>query len=144
MSQYTQPNQTVKSGSTLTFRQLIQSLKDFDDQYAAVMPQAKDAEASCWGIQYIWFDNGVLMLGQYDDEGLDVGLIVERIEKCVPSELLDTPAIVKIGVAEDEDSDARKILDKYGEDAKTNTVLSSVVKHIRGDDMFCKWVLKFK
>ena len=144
MSQYTKPNQNVESESTLTFRQLIQSLKDFDDQLAAVMPQAKDAKNSAWGIQYIWFENGVLMLGQYDDEGLDVGLIAERIEKCVPSELLDTPALVKVGVAEDEDSYARKILDKHGEDAKTNIVTSSVVKHIRGDEMFCKWVLKFK
>ena len=127
----------------LTFRQLIQSLKDYDDQLGAVMPVAKGAEASCWGIQYIWFDNGVLMLGQHDDEGLDVGLIVERIEKCLPQELLDTPAIVKIGVAEDEDTAIRKILDKYGEDAKTNTVSSSEVKHIRGDEWFCKWVLKF-
>lgn len=127
----------------ITFRQLIQSLKDFDDQLAAVMPQAKDAENPYWGIQYIWFDNGVLMLGQHDDEGLDVGLIAERIEKCLPQELLDTPAVVKVGVAEDVDSTDRKILDKYGEDAKTNTVSSSVFKHIRGDEMFCKWVLKF-
>lgn len=136
-------NRTCDSKTSITFRQLVQSLRDFDDQYAAIMPQAKDAEHPVWGIQYIWFADGILMLGQHDDEGLDVGLIIEKIEKCLPQELLDTPATVKIGVAEDVDSDSRKILDKYGEDAKTNTVSSSVVKHIRNDDCFCKWVLKF-
>ena len=60
----------------ITFKQLIQSLRDFDDQYAAIMPQAKDAEHPVWGIQYIWFADGILMLGQHDDEGLDVGLII--------------------------------------------------------------------
>ena len=131
----------VSTNGGITFRQLIQTLKDFSDQLAAVMPSARGAEASCWGIQHIWFENGVLHLGQHDDEGLGVGLIAERIEKCVPAELLDTPAHVKVGVAEDVNSDARKILDKYGEDAKTNTVSSSEVKNKNG--WFCRWVLKF-
>ena len=127
----------------LTFRQLIQSLRDFGDQYASVMPVAKDAENSAWGIENIWFADGVLMLGQNDDEGLTCDLIAERIEKCVPADLLDEGAVVKVGVTYQKGGVNIDVLTKYDEPAKAHTVQSSVVKPCRGDDWFCKWTLKF-
>ena len=144
--------------SGLTFRQLIQSLKDYDDQYASVKPYAKGAENPYWGIQYIWFENGVLNLGQIDDEGLTCDTIAERIEECVPKEMLDCPAIVKIGTVEGDEDD-RQIYDADGEPASAQTVLMSEVKadthdlddefddefveDVEDDSWFCKWVLKF-
>ena len=126
----------------LTFRQLIQSLKDFEDQCASVMPVAKDAEASCWGIEYIWFEDGVLQLGQHDDEGLTCDLIAERAEGCIPSELLDSPARVKVGVTE-RPNGVGKLYTADGEPCSEHLVKSSVVKPCRGNDWFCKWTLKF-
>ena len=126
----------------LTFRQVIQSLKDFGDQYASVMPMAKGAEASCWGIQYIWFEDGVLMLGQHDDEGLPCDLIAKQAEGCIPSELLDSPAHVKIGVTE-RPNGVMKLYTADGEPCVEHLVKSSVVKPCRGNDWFCKWTLKF-
>jgi len=134
---------TEKGGEApLTFRQLIQSLRDFGDQYASVMPVAKDAENSFWGIENIWFENGVLMLGQHDDEGLSCDTIAERIEGCVPSDLLDGVAVVKIGVTYQSGGVNIDVLTKYDEPAKARTVQSSVVKPCR-DNWFCKWTLKF-
>ena len=127
----------------LTFRQLIQSLRDFGDQYASVMPVAKDAENSAWGIENIWFADGVLMLGQHDDEGLTCDLIAERIEKCVPADLLDEVAVVKVGVTYQKGGVNIDVLTKYDEPAKAHTVQSSVVKPCRDNDWFCKWTLKF-
>ena len=127
----------------LTFRQLIQSLRDFGDQYASVMPVAKDAENSYWGIENIWFADGVLMLGQTDDEGLSCDLIAKKIEKCVPSDLLDEVAVVKVGVTYQKGGVNIDVLTKYDEPAKAHNVQSSVVKPCRGDDWFCKWTLKF-
>ena len=144
--------------NNLTFRELIKSLKDYDDQCSAVMPYADGAEAPCWGIQYIWFNDGVLHLGQHDDEGLDVGLIVKKIEKCLPEEMLDKPAVVKIGTVEGDEDD-RQIYDVDGEPASARTVLTSEVKpnsydpddefddeiaeDWEDDSWFCKWILKF-
>lgn len=128
--------------SPLTFRQLIQSLRDFGDQYASVMPVARGAEASCWGIENIWFEDGVLMLGQHDDEGLTCGLIAERAEGCVPSELLDSPARVKVGVTE-KPNGVMELYTADGEPCAEHLVKSSVVKPCRGNDWFCKWTLKF-
>ena len=144
--------------NNLTFRELIKSLKDYDDQDSAVMPYADGAEAPCWGIQYIWFNDGVLHLGQHDDEGLDVGLIVEKIEKCLPEEMLDKPAVVKIGTVEGDEDD-RQIYDVDGEPAPARTVSTSEVKpnsydqddefddeiaeDWEDDSWFCKWILKF-
>ena len=125
----------------LTFRQVIQSLKDFGDQYASVMPVAKGAENPYWGIENIWFEDGVLMLGQHDDEGLTCDLIAERIEGCVPSELLDSPAHVKIGVTE-KPNGVMKLYAADGEPCVEHLVKSSVVK-ARSDGWFCKWTLKF-
>ena len=50
----------------LTFKELIQPLKDFKVQYACVMPVAKGAEDPVWGIYDIWFEDGVLNIGQYE------------------------------------------------------------------------------
>ena len=127
--------------SPLTFRQVIQSLRDYEDQDSSVMPVAKDAESSVYGIEYIWFADGVLMLGQHDDEGLTCDLIADRIEGCVPSELLDSNARVKIGVTE-RPNGVMKLYTKYGEPCAEHFVKSSVVKSCR-DDYFCKWTLKF-
>ena len=132
----------VKGGETrLTFRQVIQSLRDYGDKYASVMPVAKDAENAMWGIEDIWFEDGVLMLGQHDDEGLTTDLIADRIEGCVPSELLDSNARVKIGVT-DRPNGVMKLYTKDGELCVEHFVKSSVVKPCR-DDYFCKWTLKF-
>ena len=144
--------------NNLTFRELIKSLKDYDDQCSAVMPYADGAEAPCWGIQYIWFNDGVLHLGQHDDEGLDVGLIAEKIEKCLPQEMLDCPAVVKIGTVEGDEDD-RQIYDVDGEPASARTVSTSEVKPNaydpddefddefaedgEDDSWFCKWILQF-
>lgn len=144
--------------SGLTFRQLIQSLKDYNDQYASVMPYADRAEAPCWGIQYIWFNDGVLYLGQHDDEGLTCDTIAERIEECVPEEMLGYPAVVKIGTVR-VDEDNRQIYDIDGKPASARTVSISEVKANtydpddefddefaddgEDDSWFCKWVLKF-
>lgn len=134
---------TANSGeSTLTFSQVIKSLKDFEDQYASVMPVAKDAEPPVWGINDIWFADGVLMLGQTDDEGLTCGIIAERIEKCVPSDLLDEVAVVKIGETDKRGEVNVDIRTCYGDTANRHTIKSSTVKQCR-DDWFCKWVLKF-
>lgn len=134
---------SVKGGeSPLTFRQVIQSLRDFGDQYASVMPVAKDAENSAWGIEDIWFEDGVLMLGQHDDEGLTCDLIAERAEGCVPSELLDSPARVKVGVTE-RPNGVMKLYTADGEPCDEHLVKSSVVKPCRSNDWFCKWTLKF-
>ena len=127
----------------LTFRQLIQSLRDFGDQYASVMPVAKDAENSAWGIENIWFADGVLMLGQTDDEGDSCDLIAGKIEKCVLADLLDEVAVVKVGVTYQKDGVNIDVLTKYDEPAKAHTVQSSVVKPCRDDDWFCKWTIKF-
>ena len=144
----------------ITFKQLIQSIKDYEDQLASVMPVAKGAENPAWGIEDIWFENGVLMLGQIDDQGDPCSLIVENIERCVPKDMLDKPAMVKIGVVEDDD-DNRQIIDRYGNAATAYTVKSSEVKSMADaienndsedfeddcyeweDDDFCTWVLKF-
>ncbi len=125
----------------LTFRQLIQSLRDFGDQYASVMPHAKGAENPYWGIEDIWFENGVLNLGQTDDEGLSCGLIAERIEACVPSDLLDGVAVVRVGVTEKMNG-KMDLIDVDGDIAASHNVKSSEVKPTR-DDCFCKWILKF-
>ena len=133
---------SVKGGETpLTFRQVIQSLRDYGDKYASVMPVAKGAENSMWGIEDIWFEDGVLMLGQHDDEGLTTDLIADRIEGCVPSELLDSNARVKIGVTE-RPNGVMELYTKYGEPCAEHFVKSSVVKSCR-DDYFCKWTIKF-
>jgi hypothetical protein len=127
---------------TLTYRQLIQPLKDFKDQLASVMPVAKGAEDPVWGINDIWFEDGVLNLGQYDDEGDSCGGIADGIEKCVPPELLDEVAVVRIGVKEEEDG-KKELYGSYGQVSVSHNVKSSVVKPCRDDDWFCKWTLKF-
>lgn len=145
----------------ITFKQLIQSIKDYKDQLASIMPIADDAENPAWGIEDIWFEDGVLMLGQTDDQGDPCDLIVEKIERCVPEGLLDKPAVVKIGVA-GWGASKGKIFDKYGELAEAHIVKSSVVKSMADaianedsedfeddcydweDDAFCSWVLKFE
>ena len=145
----------------ITFKQLIQSIKDYKDQLASVMPIAPGAENPAWGIEDIWFEDGVLMLGQTDDQGDPCSLIVENIERCVPEGLLDKPAVVKIGVVDGDDDD-RKIIDRYGELAEAHIVKSSMVKSMSDaiasedsedfeddgydweDDAFCSWVLKFE
>ena len=129
-----------QNGTPLTFRQVIQSLKDFGDRYASVMPVAKGAENSAWGIEDIWFVDGVLMLGQHDDEGLTCDLIAERVEECVPSELLDSPARVKIGVT-CRPNGVIKLYTADGEPCVEHLVKSSEVR--RRNEDFCKWVLKF-
>jgi hypothetical protein len=124
------------------------------------MPVAKDAESPCWGIEDIWFEDGVLMLGQTDDQGDPCSLIAEKIERCVPEDMLDKPAMVKIGVV-DGDDDNRQIIDRDGDDATAYSVKSSVVKSMDdaienndsedfdddeyewADDAFCTWVLEF-
>ena len=128
--------------NTLTFRQLIQPLKDFEDPYASVRPVAKGAENPWWGIEDIWFENGVLNLGQTDDEGLTCDLITERIEKCIPSDLLDGAAVVRVGVTERMNG-KMELYSPDGEVSVNHTVTSSVVKPCRGNDWFCKWTLKF-
>ena len=146
--------------NTITFRQLIQSIKDYEDQLASIMPVARGAENPAWGIEDIWFEDGVLMLGQTDDQGDPCCLIVENIERCVPEDMLDKPAMVKIGVA-GWGASKGKIFDKYGELAEAHIVKSSVVKSMADaianndsedfeddgynwdDDAFCTWVLKF-
>lgn len=132
----------VSANVKLTFRQLIQSLKDFEDQHASVMPVAEGAEDPVWGIAYIWFENGVLNLGQYDDEGDSCCGIADEIEKCVPAELLDEVAVVRIGVKEEVDG-KKELYNPYGRVSKSHNVKSSIVKAIRDDDWFCKWILKF-
>ena len=133
---------SVKGGETpLTFRQVILSLRDYEDQNASVMPVAKDAESSVYGIEYIWFEDGVLMLGQHDDEGHPCCLIAERIEGCVPSDLLDEVAVVKIGVTA-RPNGVMGLYTKYGEPCAEHFVKSSEVKSCR-DDYFCKWTIKF-
>ena len=127
----------------LTFKQIIKSLRDFGDQYASVMPVAKGAEDPVWGIETIWFENGVLNLGQTDDEGDSCDLIAEKIEKCVPADLMDEVAVVKVGVTYQKGGVNIDVLTKYDEPAKAHNVQSSVVKPCRGDDWFCKWTLKF-
>lgn len=126
----------------LTFRQVIQSLRDYGDQYASVRPYAKGAENPFWGIYDIWFENGVLNLGQTDDEGLTCDLIAERIEKCVPSDMLDNTAVVRVGVTEKMNG-KMELVDKDGDVSVNHTVKSSEVKSYRNDDWFCKWILKF-
>lgn len=126
----------------LTFKQIIQSLRRFEDQHASVMPVAKGAEDPVWGIEYIWFENGILNLGQYDDEGDSCDLIANRIEECVPSDLLDEVAVVRVGVTE-EVNGKKELYDRYGKVSVNHTVTSSVVKPCRDDDWFCKWTLKF-
>ena len=132
----------ISKETPLTFRQIVQSLRDFGDQYASVMPVAKGAENPIWGINYIWFENGILNLGQHDDEGDSCDLIAEQIEECVPSDLLDEVAVVRIGVTEEVDG-KKDLYDPYGEVSVSHNVKSSVVKAIRDDDWFCKWILKF-
>jgi len=127
--------------SELTFRQIVQSLRDYGDQYASVQPHAKGAENPFWGIQDIWFDNGVLNLGQTDDEGLTCDLIAERIEKCVPSDMLDNTAVVRVGVTEKMNG-KMELVDKDGDVSVNHTVKGSEVKPTR-NDWFCKWILKF-
>lgn len=128
--------------SPLTYKQIIQSLRRFGDQNASVMPVAKGAEDPIWGINYIWFESGVLNLGQYDDEGDSCDLIAKQIEECVPAELLDEVAVVRIGVKEEVDG-KNELYDPYGKVSINHTVTSSVVKPCRDDDWFCKWTLKF-
>lgn len=134
---------SAKGGEApLTFRQVIQSLRDYDDQYASVQPHAKGAENPYWGIYDIWFENGVLNLGQTDDEGLTCDLIAERTEECIPEGLLDTTAVVRVGVT-DKRNGKMDLLDVDGDVAVNHTVKSSEVKPCRGNDWFCKWILKF-
>lgn len=135
-------SRSASANVKLTFQQLIQSLNDYSDKYASVMPHAKDAEHPVWGIQYIWFNDGVLYLGQHDDEGLTVDLIAERIQKCLPDEMLDKLAIVKVGVTDRRGGVNIDVFTQYGEPAKAHFVKSSEVKPTRNDD-FCKWILKF-
>ena len=148
-------------GGTLTFRQLIQSLRSYKDQYASVMPYADGAEDPVWGINDIWFEDGVLMIGQYDDEGDSCEGIADGIEKCVPADKLDEPAVVAIGVT-DEENGNKVVRSIYGSTANARTVASSVVKPAServtddeeefvddlDDDSWsisaCKWVLKFE
>ena len=125
----------------LTFKQIIQSLRRFEDQHASVMPVAKGAENPYWGIEDIWFENGVLNLGQTDDEGLTCDIIAERIEGCVPSDLLDGVAMIRVGVTE-KTNGKMELYDVDGEVSVNHTVKSSVVKPCR-DDWFCKWILKY-
>ena len=126
----------------LTFKQIIQSLRRFEDQNASVMPVAKGAENPVWGIETIWFENGVLNLGQTDDEGDSCDLIAGEIEKCVPADLMDEVAVVRVGVAENVNG-KMELYDPYGKVSVNHTVMSSVVKPCRDDDWFCKWTLKF-
>ena len=128
--------------SPLTFKQIIQSLRRFEDQHASVMPVAKGAENPYWGIETIWFENGVLNLGQTDDEGDSCDLIAGKIEECVPADLMDGVAVVRVGVKE-EVNGKKELYDPYGQVSVSHNVTSSVVKAIRDDDWFCKWTLKF-
>ena len=126
----------------LTYKQIIQTLRRFEDQNASVMPVAKGAEDPVWGIEYIWFENGILNLGQYDDEGDSCSFIADKIEKCVPPELLDEVAVVRIGVKE-EVNGKNELYSPYGEVSESHNVKSSEVKACRDDEWFCKWTLKF-
>ena len=146
---------------SIAYKRLIQSLRDYKDQYSSVMPYAEGAEDPCWGISDVWYEDGVLMIGQYDDEGNCCGRIADDIEKCLPPDMYDKPAVVKIGVVEGEDGD-RRIFDKDSEPATVRTVSSSEVKSAservtddeeeyvddldEDDEMCsaCKWVLKFE
>ena len=82
------------------------------------------------------------MLGQHDDEGLTCDLIAERAEGCIPSELLDSPARVKVGVTE-KPNGVMALYTADGEPCSEHLVKSSMVKPCRGNDWFCKWTLKF-
>lgn len=132
----------MKTG--ITFRQLIQSLKDYTDPYATVMIYAKDAEDPCWGIDKIWFEDNVLMIGQHDDEGNVCSGIIEDIESCLPIEQLDQIALVKVGVAYCNGNE-KQIINAFGKPAHTYKVGNSEVKRWRKyDDDHCKWILKLK
>ena len=131
---------SVGANVELTFRQIIQSFRDYGDQYASVMPHAKGAENPFWGIEDIWFENGVLNLGQTDDEGLTCDLIAERIEECVPDDLMDGVAVVRVGVTCKRNG-KMELHGADGEVSVNHTVKSSEVKH--KDDWFCKWILKY-
>ena len=154
-----------KKNKTLTFRQLVQSLRDFKDQNASVMPYAKGAENPAWGIEDVWFADGILNLGQTDDEGDSCGMIADKIEECVPEDMLDELAMVRVGVAGREEEDGKEVFDAYGDPALVHAVRGSVVKAMSekadweeeefagewegwdeedldmDDDWFCKWLL---
>jgi len=139
----------------ITYRQLVQSLRSYKDQLASVMPYADGAEDPVWGISDVWFEDGVLMIGQYDDEGDCCERIADGIEKCVPADKLDEPAVVKIGTIEGDEG-GRQIYSEYSEPALARKVASSEVKSMServgdydeygeaDDDWACKWVLKFE
>lgn len=131
----------AKQNEVITFKELVQTLRDYGDSYASVMPYAKDAEAPVWGVNDIWFVDGVLMIGQHDDEGLPADMVAECIQACVPEEMLDTPAVVKIGATYRRDGVNFDVCTPYGEPAKARLVKSSEVKRKNSD--FCKWILKF-
>lgn len=138
--------------TSLTFREIIQTFKNFDNQYASVMPYVEGAEDPCWGISEIWFEDGILMFGQYDDEGYCCANIVEEIEKCLPKEVLDLTAVVKVGPVSNEDG-SKEIVNNQYESAEEHIVVESIIipfseyvddddeYYNEDDDSFCKWVL---
>lgn len=145
--------------TSLTFRELIQSFKDFDNQDASVMPYIEGAEDPSWGISEIWFKDGILMLGQDDDEGYCCANIVEKIEACLPKEALDMAAIIKIGPVSNEDGE-REIVDIQYAPAEEYFVVKNDImpfsERVDDDDVyydedeedddgaFCKWVPMLK
>ena len=141
-----------KPDGKLTFRQLIESVEAFSDQDCHPNIVASTLDDCWWGVHEISFKDGVLSIRGYDDEGDECGDIAKEMRKLVPEDMLDKPALVKVGT-DDWKNKTDGVLDQYDKPVKACSVKDSIVTFYDegeegqdqdgseddGEPYFCKW-----
>ena len=136
------------SGKPLTFRQLIESVEAFSDQESCPNLRADTLDDFWWGVHEISFKDGVLSIKGYDDEGDWCKGIANNMRKCIPEDMLDKPALVKVG-KDDWENGTDEVVDQDENPVKACSVKDSIVTFYDKDEVsdeeedyestFCKW-----
>lgn len=138
-------------GKPLTFRQLIESVEAFSDQECCPNLRANTLDDCWWGIHEISFKDGVLSIKGYDDEGDCCKRIAKNMRKCIPEDMLDKPALVKVG-KDDWENGTDEVVDQDENPVKACSVKDSIVTFYDKDDdgyeeedyetTMCKWTIE--
>ena len=131
---------TGTQNKTLSFRQLLKTLQDCPTQDAAVNVDA--STISGWGVIRVWFEDGVLSIGCYDDEGMRCEALCSDIAECIPSEMLDKPVVVKVGRVDWDDPDeSTKLFDENDNEVDARMVKFSEIEPDPECECFCSWII---
>lgn len=136
------------SDKPLTFRQLIESVEAFSDQDCCPNLRVDTLNDFWWGVHEISFKDGVLSIKGYDDEGDWCKGIAKNMRKCIPEDMLDKPALVKVG-KDDWENGTDEVVDQDENPVKACSVKDSIVTFYDKDEAgeeeegyestFCKW-----